>query len=221
MHGFIKKPITISFLGIDGSGKSTQSKDIASWLQTQNLSCVIIPFHTWVFSNFLKKRFSRYIDKDRSYTRGSPYVPTRFSIAAVVKPPIALVDNILLYMFSILRYRSYDVIIFDRFICSTFIKFKALNYHVDWFGFIWRNIRTDISLIFDLSPKKSIERQIARQDFYLYSINQLSSERKEYMKLSNYSSSKVFGSTNDYQEVNRNIKKYLKEVFIKYGFNIP
>jgi len=177
-----RKTITIAFLGIDGSGKSTHAEKIASWLQANEVKCKIIPFHKWLFADKLKKRFGKHVDKGRGEESLKPYVPPRYSLPALIKPLIALIDNVLMYYLSKWKYRDCDVIIFDRFICATFIKFKALNYHVEWIRPIWVNFKTDYGFVFDVPEDISIERQIKRGDPIIYTKEQLSIEQEEYRK---------------------------------------
>ena len=69
-----KKGVTISFLGIDGTGKSTHAEKICYWLQENGIKCIIIPFHKWMFAGIFKKLFGNYVDKGRLNTSLKPYM---------------------------------------------------------------------------------------------------------------------------------------------------
>src|SRR3989337_1303974 len=83
-----KKCITIAFLGIDGSGKSTNAEKINAWLHENEIKCTIIPFHKWIFADKIKKRFGKYVDIGREKESIRPYTPPQYSFPAVVKPLI-------------------------------------------------------------------------------------------------------------------------------------
>jgi dTMP kinase len=176
-----RKTFTIALLGIDGSGKSTIGKDLKKWLNNKGYKVKIVPFHQWVFADKLRKRTWKVVDKDRP-TIDRPYEPRSNSFAAIIKPIIALIDNILFYIHNLPDGKQSDIIIFDRFICATQIKLTALNYKTNWLKPIWWNIIPDYSVIFDISPKISIERQISRNDPYTYTEEQLARENDIYNK---------------------------------------
>ena len=90
------KTLTISLLGIDGSGKSTLAKSISKELQRNGISVKVIPFHKWLFADRLRGFFWTKVDSGRS-DLDIPYHPAPGSIAALMKPIVALIDNILFY----------------------------------------------------------------------------------------------------------------------------
>ena len=212
-----KKAITVAFLGIDGTGKSTHAGRIKAWLQENEIKCIVVPFHKWLFVDILKKKFGNYVDKGRDRTSLRPYTPKRHSMAAIVKPIAALIDNISMYYIIKWKYMNYDVIIFDRFICATQIKGKALNYHADWLRPVWQNIRTDIILVLDAPLQKSINAIMDRGDHILYTGEQLSLERKEYLDIAKRFNCPVFDSSKSADLVHDEIKRYLSDVlFLSY-----
>ncbi|VVB54061.1 Thymidylate kinase [uncultured archaeon] len=209
-----KKCITIAFLGIDGAGKSTNAEKINSWLNENGVKCMIIPFHNWIFADKIKKRFGKYVDIGRKKESLRPYAPPRYSFPAIVKPLIAMLDNILMYYLSKRKYENYDVIIFDRFICASLIKSKALDYHAEWLRPIWQNIRTDISIVLDIPIQRSLKTINDRKDHILYTAEQLSCEREEYLKLARKSGYIMFDSSKPFEDVNNEIKNYLRDTIL-------
>ena len=212
--------VTIALLGIDGTGKSTHGKSISSWLKKNKVDSVIIPFHKWIFAHKLKKVTYDAMDRDFKKVLKTPKVMRKNSLAAIIKPVIQITDNILMYFLSINKAKPNKVVIFDRFICATFIKAKALNYNVEWLRPIWMNFRPDIALIFDVPVKVSISRQSERDDPYIYTEKQLSIERKEYLKFARKFNYPVFDSTESLTELNSKVKNYLKRELISYGYNL-
>lgn len=211
----MKRRITIAFLGVDGTGKSTHAEKICSWLNEKEITCIVIPFHKWMFADILKRRVGKFVDSDRKHDSLKPYTPKKYSFSALIKPPVALLDNILMFYFSKWKYRDYDVIIFDRFVCATLIKSKALNYHVEWLRPIWKNIKTDIGLVLNAPLEKSLGTIDDRGNHIIYTAAQLEVERKEYLEIAEKSNYPVFETSNPFEIVNEEIKNYLMErIFI-------
>jgi thymidylate kinase len=103
-------------------------------------------------------------------------------LSAIIKPPIALIDNIIFYILNRSK-KDKEIFIYDRFICATQIKLSALNYHSRWLKYIWRNISTDQTFVIDIDPELSLQRQLERNDPYTYPIEILQREREGYMDL--------------------------------------
>lgn len=170
----------IALLGIDGSGKSTVAVELKKILGKKGYDVKIIPFHKWVFADIFrdKFKFGKMLDRDRK-GRNAPYAPSKKSFSSYIKPPIAFIDNLIFYLIN-KPYRKNQIYIYDRFICATQIKFKALNYHVNWFKNLWWNITPDYVFVFDVDIDESLQRQMNRNDLYLYTKEQLTVEREIY-----------------------------------------
>lgn len=175
------KTLTIALLGIDGSGKSTIANELKKWLESKGHRVKIIPFHKWVFAHKLKKKTWKYVDKDRPSIH-RPYEPKKNSFASIIKPLIALIDNILFYIHTLPDGIEYDIVIYDRFICATQIKGSALKYKTNWLKPIWWNITPDFAIVFSISEEISIKRQKSRGDPYFYTKEQLAIENNLYQK---------------------------------------
>lgn len=207
----MKRRITIAFLGIDGTGKSTHAENINSWLLEHEIKSIIIPFHKWMFVDILKRHFGKYVDKGRNENSLSPYTPKKYSLPALIKPPVALLDNFLMFYYNKWKFKDYDVIIFDRFVCATFIKSKALNYHVDWLRPIWKSIKTDIVILLDAPTEKSLHTIDDRGNHILYNHEQLLCEKKEYLEIAKEYNYRIFNTSKSFKIVNKEIKDYLKQ----------
>ncbi len=208
----LKKRVTIAFMGIDGTGKSTHAEKIRLWLNENGIRTIIIPFHKWLFAGFLKKIFGGYVDKGRVKNSLKPYSPKRNSTASLIKPVVSLIDNIGMYYLYKFLYRDYDVIIFDRFICATFIKGKALNYQVEWLRPLWGNIKTDFSLVFDAPMQKSLDAIKDRGNHIEFTAEQLLFEKKEYNDMAKEFNYPIFDTSKSTDNVQQEIKTYLNNV---------
>ncbi|MFZ3170017.1 MAG: hypothetical protein WA130_20580 [Candidatus Methanoperedens sp.] len=207
-----KKGITVAFLGVDGTGKSTHAEKLSSWFQEHQIKCIIIPFHKWMFADVLKRRIGKYVDSGRNSDSLRPYTPKKYSLPALLKPPVALLDNILMFYYSKWKFKDYDVIIFDRFVCATLIKSKALNYHVDWLRPIWQNIKVDIGLVLDAPIQKSLDTIDDRNNHILYTYEQLTQERNDYLELARKCGYEVFDTSKPLESIHGEIKRYLSRI---------
>jgi len=169
--------IKIALLGIDGSGKSTIANELKIFFEKQGYDVKIVPFHKWVFADIFrdKLKLGKVLDTDRK-SRNTPYAPSEKSLSSYIKPPIAFIDNVLFYLMNRPSKRK-QIYIYDRFVCATQIKLRALNYNTDWFKPFWWNIAPDYTFIFDIDADKSINRQKDRGDRYVYRKHQLQMER--------------------------------------------
>ena len=175
----MSKGFSIVLLGLDGSGKTTLSKLLKKELEKE-YSVKIIPFHKWVFSNKLKYFFGRRIDKSR-LDMNKPYEPIKSSLSSLIKPIIAYIDNVCFFLIN--RPLNNQVVIFDRFICATQIKFNSLGYQNTWFRLFWRVFMPKNTFYIDINADLSVLRQNGRGDKFVYKKSTLSEERKNYIYL--------------------------------------
>ena len=90
-------------------------------------------------------------------------------------------DNIIFYLLNRPKKKN-QIVIFDRFICATQIKFLACNYNAWWFKRLWWNIKPQNAIIFIVDIGESINRQIKRNDIYAWGKKQLVLERVLYVQ---------------------------------------
>lgn len=202
----------IALLGIDGAGKSTMSKIIKEHLIFMGYNVTIIPFHKWVIADKLRNIFGKVLDKGRK-DRKSQYIPPRKSFAALIKPPIAFIDNILFYKINSPKQKN-EVFIYDRFICATQIKFAGLGYVNNWFKKIWWSYKPGLAIVFDVDVEESERRQLSRNDPYIYTKEVLSKEKKLYLQYAKNHNFPIIKSSDleaNKKEVLRIVNFYFKQ----------
>ena len=204
--------VTIAFLGIDGSGKSTHAKATKRWLAERGVRCYYIPFHKWLFADKLKAIAYQTSDRDISKKTLAPKIMKKGSAAAIGKPIIALLDNVLFYLKHASRAKKGEVVIFDRFVCATMIKLGSLDYNVEWMRPLWYNTRPEHCLIFDVPVEKSLSEIDERGDHIRYTNEQLNWERKQYLVFARKNGYPVFNTTRPYKEVRRNVRNYIGHI---------
>jgi dTMP kinase len=198
-------------LGIDGSGKSTMSAMAQAYLTAKGYNVKVVPFHKWVIAGFLRDLFGQAIDTGRK-DRNAPYSPPPKSFSAIIKPPIAFLDNIFFYWLNKPRKKN-DFVIFDRFICATQIKFFTLGYSTDWFKKLWWNFKPKNAIVFVVDIEESIRRQKSRNDPYAYTEQQLKRERELYLGFAGKYNFPVVNTTKSNPEESfKKVQIYLDEI---------
>ena len=97
-----------------------------------------------------------------------------------------------------------EVIIFDRFICATQIKFNSLGYQNSWFRFLWNIALSKNTFYMNVDVPTSVARQKSRGDDFTYSGATLSIERKHYLNIARRFNLKIVNGLNG-PEFNRDV----------------
>ena len=204
--------LKIALLGIDGSGKSTIANELKIIFEGRGYDVKIIRFHKWVFADVFrdKFKFGKMLDRDRK-GRNAPYTPSKKSLSSYIKPPIAFIDNLLFYLVN-RPYKKNQIYIYDRFVCATQIKFKALNYHVNWFKPLWWNITPDYVFVFDIDVEESVRRQKNRNDPYVYTKQQLSIEKDLYKKYAEIHKFPIFKHNSKIRDIVKEVIAHIKNL---------
>tara|TARA_B100000315_G_scaffold143522_1_gene132543 strand:- start:56 stop:667 length:612 start_codon:yes stop_codon:yes gene_type:complete len=175
--------MNIVLLGIDGAGKSSIATELKNVLELRDYNVDIVPFHKWIIADKIRDSLGigRLIDRDRK-NREQVYKPKKKSLSAFIKPPVALIDNVI-YFLLIKSWKKNNVVIFDRFISATQIKLTSLNYCTKWLKPIWWNLSMKNTFVLDIDVCESLKTQEMRNDEYLYEEDGLSKERELYINL--------------------------------------
>jgi dTMP kinase len=193
---------SVALLGIDGSGKSTHAAELEKWFIERGYQCTRVPFHRYLFVERLaaaRPSSSRIQRKGR----GHP-----------LRPLLSALDNIMLYLISSLG-RGYEgrVVLYDRYIWSTYVKYKALGYPVRPVRWLYMLPRPKFAVVLDVQVSKSLEVIQGRPEHIRYTSEVLGSERGEYLRIAEESGFPVVDAERDYASVQRDIERILSRAF--------
>jgi len=204
---------TVAFLGIDGSGKSSHSVATGKWLQQRGYSCTIMPFHRYLFVERLAaiskaaRRGAATSDGFRFKGGGNP-----------LRPILSLLDNVVLQISSSIGCRLEGrIVIYDRFIWSTYIKYKALDYPVRPISALYLSPRPTLALVLDIPIEKSMRVIDERVAHIHYPGEVLESERRQYLEIARRHGYPVIPASADFDEVQDQIQSHLASLFPPAG----
>jgi len=211
-----KKGGTIALLGIDGSGKSSHSMFMARWLEGRGYACVVMPFHRYLFVERIATVSSAMGRKGGKGAGGNKFQFKRGGNA--LRPVASLFDNLLLQLYSSVGCRvEGKVVIYDRFIWSTYIKYKALGYPGRARSGLYLAPRPTFALVLNVPVEKSLQVIDERVAHIHYPRDVLESERQEYLRLAKSEGYPVIDATAPFGEVQEEIESHLDRLFPRKG----
>jgi thymidylate kinase len=201
---------SVALLGIDGSGKSSHSLFIGRWLEARGYSCTVLPFHRYLFVERLAAVTSAVGGagsggRERFGFRrgGNP-----------LRPVASLLDNLVLQLLSSAGCRVEGrVVIYDRFIWSTYVKYKALGYPVRAISGLYLSPRPTFALVLDVPPEKSLQVIEERVTHIRYPREVLQAEREEYLEIARRRGYPVIDASAPFREVEEEIESRLDALF--------
>jgi len=200
----------IVLTGIDATGKSTHARNISLWLKSKGIRCKILPFHKYLFLGKLSG-----LKKDRE--KAARAVRKRVPLAgtsklSLVRPYLALVDNVLFYVLTILpRIAKREYVVCDRFIWDNYVKHKALGYNTRFLFRFSTLIKPQIGIVFDLPADVAFERVEKRERHLRYSIEQYEIERREFRKIAKMLNYPVIETNEPIQQTWNKTEAYLSQ----------
>jgi dTMP kinase len=199
---------SVAFLGIDGSGKSSHASATERWLTDRGYRALLMPFHRYLFVERLSGVGSAVRGRGASGKKGrNP-----------VRPLLSLVDNLLLQMSSSFGCRLEGrVVLYDRFIWSTYIKYLALGYPVQPLSRVYLLPRPWLAIIFDVPVEKSLDVIHARESHIRYPREVLQIERSMYLSIARDRGYPIIDSTGEPTSVQRQIEDHLSRYFPVVG----
>lgn len=199
---------SVALLGIDGSGKSSHSTATGRWLEQRGYRCTLMPFHRYLFV----ERLAAISSAARGAGKGERF---RFKRGGnPLRPLLSLVDNLILQLTSSVGCGLEGrVVIYDRFIWSTYIKYKALGYPVKPISALYLSPRPMFALVLDVPVERSLRVIDERVSHIHYPREVLQSEREEYLSIAKKNGYPVIDATAPFDEVQEEIETRLKHLF--------
>ena len=194
---------SVALLGIDGSGKSTHSEALEAWFRSRGYYCTRIAFHRYLFVDAFSK--GRRKSRDSAGVRGG---------GNPLRPLLSAVDNLALCLFtSFGRGIEGRVVLYDRYIWSTYVKYRALGYPVGVARLLYFLPRPRCALVLDIPVERSLDVIDSRADHIRYRRNVLSEERSEYLSIAKRTGFPVVDATREYDPVQQEIESLLAPMF--------
>lgn len=208
---------SVAILGIDGAGKSSHSTVTGRWLEARGYRCVVMPFHRYIFMERLPslRRATAESGADGSG------VPGRYRFRRGgnrLRPLASLLDNLVLQVSSSLGCRlEGTVVVYDRFIWSTYVKYKALGYPVGPISALYLSPRPTCAIVLDIPVERSLRVIDERVAHIHYPGEVLAAEREEYLRIARERGYPVVDSTASFDSVQRAIESHLEARFPRGG----
>jgi dTMP kinase len=204
-----RKGGSIALLGIDGSGKSSHSAVTGRWLEEKGYTCTVMPFHRYLFVERLAAMSSA-VGSGKG--KGESF---RFRRGGnPLRPVASLFDNLVLQLSSSAGCRVEGrVVIYDRFIWSTYIKYKALGYPVKPISGLYLSPRPTFAIVLDVPAEKSLQVIDERVSHIHYPREVLQSEREQYLEIARKRGYPVIDATASFEEVQEKIESLLAGLF--------
>ncbi|MGA2663721.1 MAG: hypothetical protein ABSF83_02080 [Nitrososphaerales archaeon] len=199
---------SVALLGIDGSGKSSHSAVTSAWLEKRGYRVELMPFHRYLFV----ERLSSISTAVRGPAAAALQPRTRGRNP--LRPVLSLVDNLLLQVSSSLGCRvEGTVVLYDRFIWSTYIKYEALGYPVRPLSFLYLLPRPYFAVVLDVPVDKSLRVIDERVNHIRYPRPVLQHERDTYLEIARTHGYPVVDATGPFEDVQEEIERHLSRLF--------
>jgi len=193
---------SVALLGIDGSGKSTHAAELERWFRRRGYYCTRVPFHRYLFVERLG-RTKQFETPQGSRRGGNP-----------LRPLLSAIDNLILYVItSFGRGLEGRVVIYDRYIWSTYVKYEALGYPVRPLRWLYMVPKPRYALVLDVPVDKSLAVIQTRPDHIRYQREVLGVERNEYIKIAEKTRFPLVDASRDPAVVQGEIERKLAAVF--------
>ena len=201
---------SIALLGIDGSGKSSHSTVTSGWLERRGYRVELMPFHKYLFV----ERLSSISSAVRGGSSNSSSSSVSSKRRNPLRPVLSLADNLLLQISTSLGCRiEGTVVVYDRFIWSTYIKYEALGYPVRPLAFLYLLPRPYFAIVLDVPVDKSLKVIDERVAHIHYPRSVLQHEREVYLQIARRNGYPVIDATSSFDDVQAKIESHLISLF--------
>jgi len=197
---------SVALLGIDGSGKSTHAEELEKWFKARGYYCTRVPFHRYLFVDALaRRRESQGTTGERR--GGNP-----------LRPFLSAIDNLILFtLTSFGKGIEGRVVLYDRYIWSTYVKYQALGYPVRPLRWLYMLPKPKFAVVLDVTVDKSLAVIRGRPDHIRYRSEVLGEERAEYASIAKRRNLPIIDASRDRAMVQEEIERQLAPVFPSRG----
>mgnify|MGYP000073557035 CR=1 FL=1 len=196
--------------GIDGTGKTTHSNRLASFLRELGLKCKVVRFHKYLFLDRLSRARLRMSEKVRRMVE-SMEIPAKTSVLSFLRPYLSLLDNLALYALKVAPsiWRG-EFVVCDRFIWDNYVKYKALGYDIWLLDRLCMLIKPKIGIILDLKPELAVRRVSQREWHYRYTEEHYQVEREEFRRIGKALGFAIISTDRPMEETEELIRNYVR-----------
>jgi len=193
---------SVALLGIDGSGKSSHAEALERWFASRGYPCTVVPFHRYLFMERLVGE-GRASEPRGGRGGGNP-----------LRPVLSLVDNLVLNLVTSLG-SGFEgrVVVYDRFVWSTYVKYLALGYPVRPLSGFYMLPRPRFAFILDVPVVRSLKVIRGRENHIRYESGVLAEEREEYLQIARSMGYPIVDSTKNFEVVQEEIQQKLEKAF--------
>src|SRR3989442_2259021 len=193
---------SVALLGIDGSGKSTHAARLEKWFLSRGYYCTLVPFHKYLFVERLTRKGGERAPSEGE-RGGNPF-----------RPLLSLADNLLLNLTTSLGIGLEGrVVIYDRYVWSTYVKYRSLGYPVEPLSALYMLPRPNLAFVLDVPVTRSTEIIRGRGNHIRYASEVLKEEKEEYLKIAASRGYPVIDSTRSFEIVQEELERRLERVF--------
>lgn len=194
---------TIAVVGIDGSGQSSHARALTSWLKSRGYDTRTVPFHRYLFLRALKVDRISDLQSRGERRGGNP-----------LRPFLSLIDNLVLLIASAFGLRARGrVVVYDRYIWSTYLKYEALGYPVKPLSWFYLLPRPTACVLLDVPVSKSMEVISRRPKHIKYCRAVLAEEREHLLRIAATRGYKVIDASRSFSEVQVDIEREIAGIF--------
>lgn len=194
---------TVAMLGIEGSGKSTHAAALRPWIEALGYRYSNVPFHKYLFVNSLARGLVRNFQPRGGRGDGNP-----------MRPLLSLVDNLLMCVTTAFGAGFMGkVVVYDRYIWSTYIKYHALGYPVGPLSTFYLLLKPTLAIVLDVELSRSLEVINSRPKQIRYLPEVLAEEREEYLRIARANGYPIIDAMRSFEEVQDDIRRVLARRF--------
>ena len=212
----------IVFTGMDGSGKTSHSRETENFLRGMGVNCITYHWFKHVLVSTISITYAKLLKKPiitHKHARGRQVYTDKFrrrirTSVAIFRPLLQLLDNwIFIGTTLLINMLKGRWVICDRYFYDYYIRFKVLGYPVpriiEWLVYSLTP-SPHLLIIFDVNPLISYKRRREEHPlwYYVYA-------RKEYFKLAKTKKAVIINTERPFKEVQRTVNRLITKMLLQ------